>query len=598
MTGGRAAIAPETWLRSAAIAAIAGGYLFFFPYFGHLRNPNENVRVYMVLAAVDRGTFALNGTIDELGPVDDRSINPSQRCAVRQASEPCVYSSKAPGTSYLGMPVYLIVRSMYRFIGRTLTFAATIYWLRLCCVIMPSLFFLFAFNRFITAYVHGEFERLLVVGSLALGTMSYTYAHGFVGHQLAAILVFGSFLLIERARSEREPASVIAAAGFAAGYAAITEYPAAALAPLLFVYAIVRCRAPRIAAGAAFAAGAAIPALLGMWYHQACFGRPWRTGYSMLGNPAFAQFHSVGVFGISRPDVRAAWYNLFSPARGLFFFAPFLLFGLPGLVFLWRSGRRAESTLAAAIVALCVLYQSSVNPDIGGWSIGPRYIVLVVPFLAFAAAAFLEATPPSSPIRYLLVIPSAVLSITYTLLSTIVFHAFPPEFTNPFYEWVLPLARMGYFNYSAGTWLGLRGLTSALPGLIPVAALIAAFYWGPRGVSGPARARRATAAALMTSLLFTAASHLRRFNGVEKDAVFGGFVALWEPPRAGMNDVAAASRRAADRPQDAEAQADLGRWLAATGNPQAALEQYARAAALLDRTTSSQSERRLRSAGH
>src|SRR5882724_5578303 len=53
----------ERAIRLATTVAIAAGYLYFFPYFGHLRNPNENVRVYMVLSIVDHHTFALNQTI-------------------------------------------------------------------------------------------------------------------------------------------------------------------------------------------------------------------------------------------------------------------------------------------------------------------------------------------------------------------------------------------------------------------------------------------------------------------------------------------------------------------------------------------------------
>src|SRR5207245_10841299 len=138
-----------------------------------------------------------------------------------------------------------------------------------------------------------------------------------------------------------------------------------------------------------FGAGTVLPVALGMFYHQVCFGLPWRTGYSMLSNAAYARFHSVGTFGISRPTLAAASYNLLSPARGLFFFSPILLSGIAGLVCLWRHGRRAECTLATAVVLLGVAYQSAVNPEIGGWSIGPRYIVLITPFLAFGAAAFL-----------------------------------------------------------------------------------------------------------------------------------------------------------------------------------------------------------------
>jgi hypothetical protein len=223
-----------------------------------------------------------------------------------------------------------------------------------------------------------------------------------------------------------------------------------------------------------------------------------------------------------------------------------------------------------------------VNPEIGGWSIGPRYIVLITPFLAFGAAAFLEELRRRSPLwQYALVIPLSLLSITYTFLSTIVFHTFPPAFTNPFYEWVLPLMRMGYFNYSLGTWLGARGLWSALPGMLPVGVMAVCFCWGPQGPARGLRLAYAATAALVASLLFTALSHVDRFDSAGKDGEFHRLVMLWEPSPADDRDLATAELRAAGRPDDVRVLADFGRLLAASGRSQAAIDQYARAADVL-----------------
>jgi hypothetical protein len=513
------------------VLAIASGYLYFFPFFEHLRNPNENVRVFMVMAVVDHGTFALNRVIAERGPVDDRATNVAQRCAGAGAPEPCTYSSKAPGTSYLGIPVYLFVRAAYRAAGSRPSFTAVVYFLRLFCVIVPTLLFLVAFDRFLRRFVRGEFERLLVVAATALGTMCFTYAHQFAGHQLVAIFIFASFMLVERAR-EASPLSawLIAAAGFAAAYGAISEYPAIVAAAALAIYAAARVGERRVVVFAQFAAGAVVPLSLAVLYHQVCFGRPWRTGYSMLANPDYAQFHGVGAFGIGAPSLNVAIHSSLSPAKGLFFFAPFLLLAFPGLMVMWRRGHRAETLMTAFIITSYLVYQSSVNPDIGGWSIGPRYIVIVVPFLAMAAASYLDERRGRSPVfLHAMAIPLALLSIVFTFVSTIVFHTFPPAFTNPFYEFVLPLARMNYFNYSLGTWLGLRGLVSALPGMLPTAILAAAFCAGPFPVSISTRRARGIATALVVLLLLIGLSRVERFPDPQKNWEFERLTRMWEP---------------------------------------------------------------------
>ncbi len=561
---------------AVASAAVAAGYLYFFPFFAHLRNPNENVRAYTVIAVVEDHSFALNRIIARDGPVDDRATNLSQRCVGVAGAEPCTYSSKAPGVAYLGIPVYAALRLVEKAAGRQPDFVTTIYVLRLLCVILPSLAFLWAFWRFLDLYDTSPFDRLLIVSTLGLGTMCFTYTHVFAGHQLVAILAFGSFMLIEHARRTEEPGHV-AAAGFAAAFAVITEYPAALVIPVLLVYVAVRMTQHRRTAVSLFVAGMIAPGLLGSLYHQVCFGRPWRTGYSMLANRAYAHFHSAGLFGIGRPSLTAAAYNLFSPARGLFFFSPFLLLGIPGLVLLWRERRRAEAALCASVVAIYVLYQSAVNPEIGGWSIGPRYIVLVVPFLAFGAAAFVRAARVRWVPLYLLAIPLSIVSIVYTFVSTIVFYTFPPAFTNPFYEWIVPLARMDYFNYSIGTFFGLRGLSSAWPGLVVIGVLVLIVLFGPSSFPAHRRFAGAAAAALVVSAWLTSFSHVQRFSSREKDGEFHRLVMLWEPPPASAADLDWARQEAAEHPDAAEAQRRLGMLLARRGEWPEALRRYAAA---------------------
>ena len=567
----------DRWLRGVTIGAIMAGYLYFFPFFQHLGNPNENVRVYMVMAIVDHGTFALNRVIAQRGFVDDRATNIGQRCVGRVAAEPCTYSSKAPGTSYLGVPVYAALRTAYALAGTEPDLPTTIYVLRLVCLVLPSLVFIAAFDRFLRRYLQDTFLRLLVVATVALGTMDFTFAHQFASHQLVAILVFGSFMLIEEAHLTGRTRLAFAA-GFAAWYAAISEYPALLAAVALTAYVVARHGRGWRSATGLFMAGGLVPAILVAIYHTICFGRPWRTGYSMLANPAYAQFHRVGVDGIGWPSFAAAYYSLLSPARGLFFFAPFLILGLPGLFMLWRR-HRAEGLLACVMVSGYFVFQSAVNPDIGGWSIGPRYIVLVTPFLAFAAAGLLEQMQAHSDIYiHAVVVPLALLSIVFTFLSTIVFHTFPPAFSNPFYEWVMPLVRMDYFNYSFGTWLGLRGFASALPGLVPVGVLIVSLAIGASIRSVPGVLVRAATTALVASILFTALGHAQRFEAADKTREFERLIARWEPGQVRDDELEAARLAAGNRPRDPEAQARFARLLARLGQWQPALEAYSGAA--------------------
>jgi hypothetical protein len=125
-----------------AVLLLAVMYLWVFPYHTPVNNPNENVRIYMTVAIVDDGTFATNRVENAWGYVNDKSLREtplSEAISQRHLSDdvlrvagatddvllrfrmgrptredlalkvPLLYSSKAPGTSYLGVPAYWLL---------------------------------------------------------------------------------------------------------------------------------------------------------------------------------------------------------------------------------------------------------------------------------------------------------------------------------------------------------------------------------------------------------------------------------------------------------------------------------------------------------
>ena len=73
---------------------------------------------------------------------------------------------------------------------------------------------------------------------------------------------------------------------------------------------------------------------------------------------------------------------LLSPNRGLFVYAPVLVFSLLGMVSVWRKGRRwLLRCLVIALWATVVLY-SAQSIWWGGWSFGPRVLTDLLPFFS------------------------------------------------------------------------------------------------------------------------------------------------------------------------------------------------------------------------
>ena len=69
---------------------IAVAYLYCFPYFPGMRSANELPRIYLTMAMVDEGSFAIDSGAKRWGQTVDMS-----------PSKGHLYSNKAPGSSML-----------------------------------------------------------------------------------------------------------------------------------------------------------------------------------------------------------------------------------------------------------------------------------------------------------------------------------------------------------------------------------------------------------------------------------------------------------------------------------------------------------------
>ena len=135
------AAAESPWRLRAILGCVAAAYLFIFPYFRALENPNENVRVWATRAVVAHGSWDIGEVVKAWGPVTDTAAFAGHR-----------YSSKAPGTSVLGVPVHFVHDRLAQALAkRAPTQAETTWVLRVFTVILPLLAFFWVFARRIAA---------------------------------------------------------------------------------------------------------------------------------------------------------------------------------------------------------------------------------------------------------------------------------------------------------------------------------------------------------------------------------------------------------------------------------------------------------------
>jgi hypothetical protein len=312
------------------------------------------------------------------------------------------------------------------------------------------------------------------------------------------VLVFLCFYVLWRTRRQEWPRWGFAIAGGLAGLAVAAEYTAALGLIPLAAYAL--WTAPGGASGKARAAlfglAGLLPAALALaGYHWAAFGHPLHTGYQYLNDAAYQGWHVGGFLGIKLPDPRALALSFFSPLRGLFALAPFLVLALPGFSrAFWTREHRPELAVSLATLALSTYFTSSFSYESWGWTTGPRHLAALVPFLLLPVALFVQAGRERFPLGGLAA-GLAALSILSTSAMTFL-NYIPDSLTNGLYQVAWPFLASGHLPH---TWLSLLGVPNPWAAVPAIAAIVAAVGLSVTALL-PER-QRATSAVVAAALL-------------------------------------------------------------------------------------------------
>ncbi len=452
---------------------IVVAYLWSFPYFPAIRSANELPRAYLVRAMADRGTFAIDVEAARWGETSDMSPSGGH-----------TYSNKAPGSSMLAVPAYLLASGVSRLVGAgEPSLALTVWVCRVWTGMIPTFLFLLLLWRFLVRWAPREDTRRLVLVAYALGSMAMTYSILFISHQLSAICIGTAWILAVWVVEDGLDVRWMLAAGAAAGAAPLVDYQAAFAGVPVAIYVVARLWGDRARLGRVVLlaiAGTVGPIALLLYYHWAAFGSPLRTGYNASVN--YKALHDQGFLGLSRFRWEAFAGSMWAPDNGLVTFAPWFLAAIPGGVLLWKRGERRHAAVMAAVAIIYVWFVSSIAMWRGGWGVGPRYITVMLPFLlpgVAVAAAWADDDARRWWARGLLIGAILVGVVVYAMSSAEYPH-FPEKFANPLYEVTLRLVRDDQAPWNAGWLFGLRGFASIAPYLAVVAATVAWAAWRDR----------------------------------------------------------------------------------------------------------------------
>jgi len=426
-------------------------YLYAFPYFDRLRNANEMPRILMTKAMVDHRVLYLDQVQGELFTHTDTSVAPSGH----------IYPNKPPGPSLLAVPIYALCK-LFGFTSlRAVTWA-----FRVITVTIPSLLFLPIFYGLSRRFASDELSRRVALVAFALGSQQFPYALLFMSHALTAVftgLAFYSAVALVR-RGTSRPVWAAANVGLGCSLAVAMDYQAALPSLVIGLYVLL-CSRRRVLHTVLMALGALpIATFLGL-YHKVAYGGVFETGYAFAVDTALKN----GFMGLVGPNRISFVNTVLLPSNGLLVLAPWILLALVGAVAVaihrgLRTRCGAETLACAVILVADVLMLSSLVPYMSrnGWSVGPRYMTVVMPFVGWMAATGFAVARRYAVIK-VLGLALVVASVVVFVVGGTMFPHWPDRLANPLYDLVFPLLGRGYAVHSLGTAVGLHGIFAIAP---------------------------------------------------------------------------------------------------------------------------------------
>lgn len=374
-----------------------------------------------------------------------------------------LYPNKPPRAVLAAVPAYFAIYHVERALGidpddwwplTINAYLTTVFSVSLLTALGGAAFYRISLRLFPSAAVRTHIASTMTFG---LGTMLLPFATMLYDHAQVATLSLVTLwlLLLKKDGGIVSPSFplVLLVAGLLAGLTVMMNY-----ASIIFLLLFALCAAwiagtwKRILF---FAAGTMPPLLFLAWYHQVCFGNVLATAntyqWGLFREEGMALF---GMFGAPQFDIVIKL--LFSGHRGLFVTSPVLMLSIVGFWFMWvRNQQRAEIGLFAAIFLGFLVMNSSFNRWDAGWSIGPRYLIPALPFLALPLTLVFEKLPRTT-------LALATLSSTIMLLATAADPQPPGGTQNPFIHYILPLAQ-GKTLFSTFGNAHIKGPVSANP---------------------------------------------------------------------------------------------------------------------------------------
>ena len=411
------------------------------------------------------------------------------------------YSDKAPGLVFLAVPVALLARPVLRVAGvdpqsargeYVLSWLVTVFVVALPTALSGVCLFSLAL-KFGCSSTAAAFATMV----MCVGTPIWAYGGLFWAHALVgACLVFAFASAVKLSESESAGSEFLwaLAVGLTAGWATVTEYPAAPASAMLAFLALGqawrRGNVARWRVIAGVGLGATVCLIVLLVYLHAAFGS-FRPSYAYYDPSSFSFMQRQGYMGLTYPHPDRLLKLLFGCSRGLLFASPVMIAAPVGLWWLWKEKRFSSFALVATGIALYYfLFNASFYWWKAGLTFGPRYAGAAIPLMCLGLAVAWERASARWR-RVMMGLAACSVLVALMAVSTtsqlamqdscpIVHSVWPAFWAGKMAEnresmLTVAEARGAFGASNLGLLLGLRGLASLIPLLAIWAA--AAVAW-------------------------------------------------------------------------------------------------------------------------
>lgn len=410
------------FFRTSAAATLFLLAFVTFAFFYQGGGQNESARFDTIRAYIETSTVA----------IDSFAQNSTDVITVHGRR----YSSKAPGTFFLGLIPFAVSNAALSLVGveENIRYHWVCYFTNLFTnALLGALLVVMIFRHLLR---EGATPANAVAVSLAVafGTSFMPFTTMFFSHVASALCLFfayDQFSIMRGFTTRRSESWRPWSAGAALGFSVCLEYPSAIGVAILLAYYFSTSFKKEKMTLLMVAVGTLAGILPLLCYNLVAFNDPFYVTYDAYTQGTSTAFsgHKRGMLGFRFPLFDAtAWPQFFSnlleitvkPLRGLFFNNPLLIFILPGFAILFRRApKRIESWVGFAIFACYLVMNASFGDSVtywgGGASFGPRHLIVTLPFLALA----LHACVSHARLRPY-VAPVALLSVFVCLMATAV----------------------------------------------------------------------------------------------------------------------------------------------------------------------------------